>query len=367
MNKKNYDWKSEFFRRLVRTSVVLAMPVLAGCVGVWRTPYDPSAESSTANSLPVVPAAFDYEQGVQPIVTPLPTADSNYDKFFVNFPDVERNGSPAVNASAYFYRSKLGGAARKTIIILPIWGSYSYPQSKVSRTLRRRSNGEFHIIEVIGDQPLFFWDKMRNAPTEQEFVTLAGQMTGRVEDMVVAIRQLVDWAEDETEVEVSLIGFSMGAIVGAIALGVDDRLSNGVLMMGGGHPGRIFATCNGKVGRIRASAERRFGWTQDQYQALFDGLFAAGDPARYAGRYDPGRLLLFDGAFDGCMSRDARYALWNATGRPERIRFLGTHRWAFMALTPFALNMAGKKIYDFMSEDFPAEPTQLACASGTAC
>jgi hypothetical protein len=66
------------------------------------------------------------------------------------------------------------------------------------------------------------------------------------------------------------------------------------------------------------------------------------------------------------MSRDARRALWETTGRPERLVFLGRHKGAFMSLTTLALNTAGKKIHAFLNKSLAAEQ-QVACATGASC
>ena len=227
-----------------------------------------------------------------------------------------------------------------------------------------------HIIEVLGQEPLFYWGEMAAAPTEEAFVELATQMTGRVLDMVIAIRQLLDWAKVQAEIDgsqIGVVGFSLAAIVAAIVLGVDDRFAAGVLMMGAAKPGEVLATCNGHPGKVRKAILDRFDWSRDRYQALFQELFTVGDPVGLTGRYRPERLLIIDSAFDNCMSRGARQALWEATGRPERIRYLGRHKSAFLALTPIMLNMAGKKIHAFMDQTLAGAHELPTCTSTSSC
>lgn len=357
---------SRTLRRWKAVCAIMLVPGLTGCVGMWRTSFDPEPDWPALEPLPPIAEAFEYLPGVaRPTVTGLPDTDRDYDKFLLEFPPVGRNGAPPIRLTAQYFRSKTAGPGAKTAIVLPIWGSYRYPSRKVSRTLRRRSRGAMHVIEVSGDEPLFLWEEMASAPTEEAFVEVAGQMTGRVEDMVIAIRELLDWAR-AGETDVSVVGFSMSAIVAAIVIAVDDRFSRGVLMMGAGNPGKVFATCNGRVADVRDAVLDRFGWSRAQYMDLFQELFEAGDPSRYHGRYRPERLLIIDGVFDGCMAKDTRRALWEATGRQERIRIFGTHRWSFLSLTPFALNIAGKSIHDFIAAGPVVEPETLACTA-TAC
>ncbi len=358
----------------LRTAWSLPLVVLlAGCIGRLHTPYDPSESAEVVPAAPTSAPGEDVfayvaEQSPQPRRTRLANVRRNYDKILLEFPAVAGRGQPPVSLTAHYYRSK-DSAARKLVIVLPIWGSYRYPPQKVAKTLRRRSRGEIHVLEVLGTERLFFWDEMAAAPTEDAFIQIARDMTGRVMDTVIGIRQLVDWAAAQDEVDpdqIGLVGFSMGAIVAAMALGADDRFAAGVLMMGAAKPGEVFATCNGYPGEVRSAIRERFGWSQERYQGLFEELFAPGDPARFAGRYQPERLLIMDGAFDDCMSREARRSLWEITGRPERLVFLGRHKGAFLALTPLAFNMAGKKIHAFLSTTLGASQ-QLACVAASAC
>ena len=357
------------FLRMSPIAVVLVAVLLAGCVGQLHTPYDPG----TAKPIPVAhvdTSAYNYTPGAaQPVLSRQANVRRNYDTFKLEFPPLARNGSPAVQLSATYYRSKIPGA-EKVVVVLPIWGSYRYPTRKTVNTLIKRSNAGMHVLQVHGAEPLFFWDQLRDAPTEQAFIQLASDMTGRVIDTVITLRQLLDWIEQQPEIDpdqIGLVGFSMGAIVAAITLGVDSRLAGAVLMMGAAKTGHVFATCNGYPGEVRKAVMERFGWSVERYQQLFDKLFENGDPALFAHRYRPESLLIIDGAFDGCMSREARNALWQATGKPEKVSYLSQHQWSFLSLTPLALNVAGKKIHDFLDETLGANDAQLACGTAAAC
>lgn len=350
--------------------LVLSLTAVAGCVGQLHTPYEPSYDAAAAP--PPAPKAdttvFAYET-VTPTQTPRRSTRRYYDTVKLEFPPLKASGSPAVQLSATYYRSRLA-TTQQVVIVLPIWGSYLYPSKKTTKTLLKRSKGQMHVIEVHGQEPLFYWDQLRDAPSEERFIEMATEMTGRVMDTVISIRQLVDWVEQQGEIDtdqIGLVGFSMGAIVAAIALGVDDRLNTGVLMMGAAQPGHIFATCNGYPGEVRKSIMKRFGWTQARYEGFFDDLFRNGKPVAYTRRYNPERLLILDGAFDGCMSRQARRALWEATGKPERVTFLAEHKWSFLALTPITLNVAGKRIHEFMDRTLTPADVQYACSNAAGC
>ncbi len=348
-------------------TVIFIGALLVGCVGRVHTPYQANRQPiERAPTTTVDTRVFSYISGAaEPKQTHRSSNRRHYDRQELEFPTFARNGSPAVQLAATYYRSKLP-TARKIAIVLPIWGSYRYPPRKTIDTLIKRSKGDMHVLAVHGEEPLFYWEQLRDAPTEEAFIQLARDMTGRVMDTVITIRQLLDWVEQQSEIDpqqIGLVGFSMSAIVAAIALGVDDRIASGVLMMGAAKPGHVFATCNGYPGEVRKAITNRFGWSTARYQQLFDELFATGDPLVFAHRYKSESILIIDGAFDGCMSREARDALWQATGRPEKVSFLSQHQWSFLSLTPLALNVAGKKIHDFLEQSLTAAEGQLACTS----
>lgn len=285
--------------RVATVVFVLASALASGCVGHLHTPYRPQPEPAK----PLSEAGFDtslfaYAPGSAPRQTRLASVRRHYHKVRLEFPPLARNGSPAVQLSATYHRSTLP-TARKLVIVLPIWGSYRYPPRKTVNTLIKRSKGDMHVLEIHGEDPIFYWQQLRDAPTEAAFTQLAGDMTGRVTDTVISIRQLLDWIEQQAEVDpqqIGLVGFSLGSIVAAIALGVDERIAGAVLMMGAGKPGLVFATCNGYPGEVRKAAMQRFGWSVDRYQQLFDELFKMGDPEIFAHKYKPESLLIIDGA-----------------------------------------------------------------------
>jgi hypothetical protein len=147
----------------------------------------------------------------------------------------------------------------------------------------------------------------------------------------------------------------MSALVIATMLGNDQRAAAGVLMMGAANLADIFTACGDRAGEVRAHVLRSFGWTIEQYREFFDDLFGPADPVRYAGSYDPDRILMIDAMFDDCMPESSRAALWEVTGHPERITLLYKHRSSFYSLTPLGLNFSRRKIYQFLDAALSAQ------------
>ena len=175
----------------------------------------------------------------------------------------------------------------------------------------------------------------------------------RYRTTVIDMRNLLDWAGTQSDIDssrIAMVGFSMSALVTATLMGNDPRVSTAVMMMGAAELANVFAECSNRAGEVRAHVMNEFGWSLDRYRAFFEELFGPADPARYAGRYDPEDILLIDAAFDDCMPRSSREALWEATGQPERITLLARHRSGFYTLTPLGLNLVRRKIYAFLDD-----------------
>jgi hypothetical protein len=77
------------------------------------------------------------------------------------------------------------------------------------------------------------------------------------------------------------------------------------------------------------------------------------DPAHLGSRVDPTRVLIFEAEREDCVPRSAREALWEALGRPTRIRLPTTHADAFLGLTFRGGDRIRYRIVEFMSQTLP--------------
>ena len=239
-----------------------------------------------------------------------------------------RNGHPQNLVEGQYFRSRSPGP-KPLVVVMPIWGTSSYPPSKISHGYARHSRGEAHVIWIYGTAPLFPWDELAAAPTEQDFAAISRDSVERYRSAVIDMRRLVEWAVMQDEIDASriaFVGFSMSALVTATLVGNDARIAAAVFMMGAANFADVFATCGDRAGEVRAHALKEFGWSLTEYREFFQGLFGPADPVRFAGRYDPDRILMIDAMFDDCMPESSRAALWEIAGHPERITLLSRHR-----------------------------------------
>ncbi len=268
----------------------------------------------------------------------------------LSFPSSGTTGSPDNEVHAIYYRSQLPGR-KKLVIVLPIWGTSEYPPSRITRGYARHSHGDANVIWILGDTPLFPWTSLSTTSSEKQFERMARASAERYRTAVIDMRRLLDWAENQPDIDpghIGMVGFSMSALVTATLLGNDDRVSTAVLMMGAADFADIFTHCGDRAGEVRKHVLSSYGWSLKRYHDFFQKLFGPADPVNYRGRYDPTKILMIDAAFDNCMSRSSRDALWDATGHPERITLLTRHRSGFYSMTPLGLNFTRRRIYHFL-------------------
>lgn len=348
--------------RARHTAWIAAALVLAGCAGLIVTAPEPVAElpgpgTSRAfdyRSAPVRPAAVEQPQ-------PLP---GGYTRSHWTFTPGDIETDQEFRLHVDYFRGS-AAAPRPLLIIVPIWGNgtYRYPSNKLSRYVRTSGEGRFDILQVLGRPSLLEWGKLAAAPTPQAFARQAEATAERVRLAVITLRRMVDWAVATQDIDnrsIFVVGFSMGAIVTSIALGNDDRFAGAVLVMGGAEFDRIFAYCHGRAGKVRNTITERFGWSTEQYRKVFERAFAPGQPGNFRGNYDPRRILMMDAMFDDCIPERSRETLWQALGRPERVTFVATHRMAFLAFTPLALEYGNRRTLDFLTQRIPGPETRYA-------
>jgi hypothetical protein len=337
--------------KLLATSAALAG---SGCaLHIHRDPEPPPGFAYTA---PAAAEPFDsFERSPLTLSEPFERTRA-HDIVHFAFESSGHNGHPANLVEGQYFRSHEPGR-KPLVVVMPIWGTSSYPPEKISTGYARRAGHDTHVIWIYGNAPLFPWDELSSAPTEEAFEDMARDSAERYRSAVIDMRRLVDWASSQPEIDASriaFVGFSMSALVTATLLANEPRISAGVLMMGAANFADVFASCGNRAGEVRGHVLRSFGWTVDQYRAFFKTLFDPADPVRFAGRYDPDKILMIDAMFDDCMPETSRAALWAITGHPQRMTFLYRHRSAFYSLTPLGLNVSRREIYRFLDDTLGA-------------
>ncbi|MCZ6732522.1 MAG: dienelactone hydrolase family protein [Gammaproteobacteria bacterium] len=273
-----------------------------------------------------------------------------YRVFSLSFRSSGENGQVGNLVTALYYQSKLPGAKR-VVIVLPIWGTHTYPSRKMTQSLLKYSDGQMNVLRILGKDFLFDWTAMGSATSEAGLISLARRMAERIRTHVVDIRRSIDWVETQPDVDpnrIGLVGFSIGAFVASLVAANEPRLAATVLAMGSAHVHEMLATCFGRAKAAREAIMSRFGWTTETLKKKIEKPLAPVDPARLAGRVDPSRVLMFDAEYDECMPSVGREVLWQAMGRPKRVTWPYGHKMSFIMMTFLGLNRMRHEIYDFL-------------------
>jgi dienelactone hydrolase len=331
-------------------STIVAAALLAGCSAHERSPYVPGLAPVMLQPVAAAISPFDYPRGH--LANPLEAFEDDGGDYWTWSLEMPSFGAaddrPPIKAR---YDQGKAAGAKPLVIVLPVWGVSAYPSETIAADLRNQSDGAINVLQVHGERLLFDWEAMAEAPSEAEFHRLLALMVERFVDMVIDIRRLVDWAEMRPEVDarrIALIGFSMSAIVGSVALTNDPRIRAGVLVVGGADLHEILASCNSRIKRTRDRVIERFGWSLEDYKEQLKAPLAAINPARFAGRLDPERVLVIEAAEDTCIPGRARERFWQALGRPERISYQYDHRTTFLAMTFLGGFDMQRQIYRFL-------------------
>jgi dienelactone hydrolase len=322
------------------------------CATRTHITYDARAGSADASIDTTRKTDPHFHYDPKPIEVDNHVLDRNrrYEVRRLSFGSIGDNGQIDDLVTIDYHRSRVPGV-HPVVIVLPIWGRHVYPSNAITRTLRKRSNGAIHILDVTGDDFLIDWPKLGVVTDEDEFLEIWAEGAQRELTTLIDMRRLIDWAENQPEIDgdhIGLIGFSHGAIFAPTLATQEPRISTLVLVMGGAHPQRVAAQCAGaRTEGIQIWAAETFGWSRDEMEERLEPLYGPLDPASYPDRVDPARVLIIEAGKDECMPESSREALWEVMGRPERHIIHSNHRHAFYTMTPLNLNWMRKKIWKF--------------------
>ena len=246
-----------------------------------------------------------------------------------SFESSGHNGHPQNLVEGQYFRSRSPGA-KPLVVVMPIWGTSNYPPSKISNGYARHSHGEAHVIWIYGTAPLFPWDDLAAAPTEEDFVAMSRDSVERYRigrDRHAPAPRLGRDARRNRCVADRVRRFQHERA----GHGDADRQRR-AHRRGGAHDGR--RELRRRVRDLRRPSRRGAATrarrvrlvSRPSIESSFKGCSAP--PIRCASpdSYDPDRILMIDAMFDDCMPESSRAALWEVAGHPERITLLYRHR-----------------------------------------
>jgi dienelactone hydrolase len=158
----------------------------------------------------------------------------------------------------------------------------------------------------------------------------------RLRDSLVDARRLLDWFAARPEVDgdrIGVAGVSLGGIMAATLLGMDERIGAGFFIMaGGGLPEIIHDSRDPRLESFRDGVQGTEG--EVDREAFVEAMRPTTedlDPLSFAPNVEPDRALIVSARFDRVVPPERTEALWEAMGRPRWIKVPSNH----YAILPF--------------------------------
>ena len=217
---------------------------------------------------------------------------------------------------------------------LPKTGQPPYAVVMVQHGLGGDKNAEYVRLPALGLAKAGYATLRIDAHShgEREPVGTSREMMARVVTMVqqggwvqsiVDLRRGLDYLATRDDIDMDRIGYvgvSMGAIMGGVLCGVEERIRATVLILGGSLGG------------------------------LMGGMFDAIDPANYIASFSPRPLLMLNGRADPLISAAAAQRLYDTAKDPKRIIWYDTGHTV-------PVDEAVKELTSFLEEHVPVTAT----------
>ncbi len=289
----------------------------------------------------------DLKNNTDPVDT-----DLSYTVRHLKYPSISDNGQKDNLVRGTFYKSK-SKEKKPLIIILPLWGSYTYPVDETSEDLIKDGNDR-HVLLFKGENFMLDWKSAGQALTPKEFDIATTKMAERFKTHVTDLRRFIDWAETQPTIDMSriaIIGFSHSALVATVAAAVDPRIRITISVMGGTHIHQILANCSlERTDTLKKVITERFGWSKERYQQELKKNMKQLSLVKMQHRINPKNTLIIESAYDDCIPQTARDDLWKYTGYPDKFSYAYGHKTAFLSMTILGGYSLRHKIYDFLDK-----------------
>lgn len=309
--------------------VVLKIPVLA-LAALLLLPQDPPAQTGLSPVRPLRPSA---DPALAPLLERYRTSQTEFRWQLRPTADKEK-----VTVSWLTFPSAVSTPHEENNTV---WARLWQPKGPEGRrpavVLLHWLGGSFHAFEIVGhalaEQGIValmmympYYGPRQPKGQNRKSLFLEADLEGMaatVRQAVLDVRRAGDWLAARPDVEpsrVGVVGVSLGAIVGSLAAGVDDRFGRSVFVIGGGDLAGIIMHGSKETVLQKRKIEAT-GVGLDRLRELWKDV----DPCTFAGRLRPEEILMINAEGDEVVPRDCTLRLHEAAGRPELRWIKGGH------------------------------------------
>lgn len=138
---------------------------------------------------------------------------------------------------------------------------------------------------------------------------------------VADARALADYLGTLPEIDAEktgVAGLSLGALMAATTIGVDQNIDAGAFMLGAGNlPELLYDSKQKRIAKFTRDYMADSLSTRTEFIKSIKPYASALDPLRYAASVDPKTVLMITGRFDKVMPKELSRELWKELGEPE--------------------------------------------------
>jgi dienelactone hydrolase len=149
-----------------------------------------------------------------------------------------------------------------------------------------------------------------------------------VRQAVMDVRRAGDWLASRPEIDrsrIGILGVSLGAVLGSLALGVDTNYRRAVLVIGGGDLAGIIFHGSRETKAIREAFLKQ-GYDEQKLRRQWEEI----EPLTYAGRVNADGVVFINARADEVIPLRCTKALWKAMGKPKVYWMEGGHYLAML-------------------------------------
>jgi len=340
------------------TFVALAVVTIVTTACMRLAPNYPTTDLAAYRPDLPIPTGYEYRKTASPVTLERQStsADGQYETYTLSLPSVGDSGQGPLLDTAQYLKVKSPGK-KKLVIVVPIYGSISFASKMMARQLIETQKQDTNVILIQDANEIFDGDIERASiiNTEAELLQGVQRCVTRFRHVAITIRRLIDWAETVEEIDaarIGVVGFSIGASVANVTMGVDARIAAGAFVLPSTNLHEIFSY--GHVPRWQESIDRvraNLQITPDELARKVEPILRSIDPIHFSKSIDPTRVLLIEAAQDSYVPAQARKLHWEALGRPQLIRIDYDHKAALLlSMTFLSRNFTERAIITFFDK-----------------
>jgi len=338
--------------------VALAVVTLVTSACMRFAPNYPTTHLAAHRPDLPVPTGYEYRKTASPATLERLSisADRQYETYALTLPSVGDDEHRQLLVTAQYLKVKTPGK-KKLVIVVPIYGSISFASKMMAGQLIEWQKQDTNVL-LIQDANEIFDGDIERAPivfTEAELLQGVQHCVTHFRHVVIAIRRLIDWAETVDEIDatrIGVVGFSIGASVANVAMGVDARIAAGAFVLPATDLHEIFAY--GRVPHWQESIDQvraNLNLTPGELARKVEPILRPIDPIHFSQSIDPTKVLLIEAAQDSFVPAQARKLHWEALGRPQLIRINYDHKAALLlSMTFLSRNFTERAVITFFDE-----------------